>query len=242
MPSVGDILRRPILLAGMRSTASSWTTKVLQEDRPSLPDQDRRHRSRRHHRRRRLRRSELGLTLVETIVSFAVLAIALAGTAQLLLAGSRMNHLAHRMAAASALAHDLLENMTLWDYDDPRLEPKETLTTADGEVAVTDFAFGREEQVEGDDKPHYGEQDDGIAQVPASLSSGSVPYRGVGLVDNETLPELSRYWNVYALDADGDGVEEGKVIMVGVRWYESGVGYRHVTASSFVANDRVMTQ
>lgn len=203
---------------------------------------DRVTRPHRPHRRRRPPGGEAGLTLVETIISFAVLALALSGVAQLLLVGSRMNHFAHRMGTASAVAHDLLENMSLWAYDDPRLEAKETLLTQDGEQAVGDFEFGRQEEVSGSARPHYGERDDGIAETAAALATEDSPYRGVSLDGNDSLPELSRYWNVYALDPDGDGIEEGKIILVGVRWHEPGVGYRHVTASSFLGNDRVFAQ
>lgn len=185
--------------------------------------------------------SQRGLTLIETVVAFAILLLSLVGVIQLILVSSRSTQFAHRVAAASAVAHDLLENMSLWAYDDPRLAAKEILTTADGETAVSDFAFGRQEEVEDGEKPHYGERDDGIAQENAALYDETRKYQGIEL-EGSQLPEFSRYWNVYALDPMGDGIEEGKLILVGVRWFEDGVGFRHVTASSFRSNDRVFSQ
>lgn len=186
-------------------------------------------------------RRQRGLTLIETVVAFAILLLALVGVIQLILVSSRSTQFAHRVAAASAVAHDLLENMSLWAYDDPRLVPKETLSTADGETAVTDFGFGRGKEVAEGDQPHYGEHNDGIAQEGAALYDENRRYQGIEL-ESSGLPEFSRYWNVYALDPVGDGIEEGKLILVGVRWFEDGVGYRHVTASSFRSNDRIFSQ
>lgn len=186
-------------------------------------------------------RNQRGLTLIETVVAFTILLLAMVGVIQLMLVSSRTSQFAHRLASASAVAHDLLENMALWDYDDPRLVAKETLSTQDGQTAVTDFNFTRHEATP-QERPHYGERNDGVAQESAALHSDDLPYKGVSADDGAVLPELSRYWNVYALDPAGDGVEAGKIILVGVRWLEDGVGYRHVTASSFKANDRVFAQ
>lgn len=187
-------------------------------------------------------RSEVGMTLVEAMLAMGVLAIALTGTTQLLLLGTRTNHFSERMAAAGIAANDLLENMALWPYDDPRLHPLEVVSAPDASSLDVAMDFGRTEEVVGGTRPHYGEPNDDFPLHPASLSTPDRPYRGMDGVGAEPSQRLHRYWNVYAVDPDGDGIEDGKLVMVAVRWREPGLGYRQVTLSSFFSNQRAMAQ
>src|SRR6185312_15672157 len=79
-----------------------------------------------------------GMTMIEMLVAMAVLAIGLLGISALQIVSANMNQMSQRMAIATALATDLIENVSLWQYSDARLSTTTNITsTADPSVAAS---------------------------------------------------------------------------------------------------------
>src|SRR5436853_3515036 len=69
-------------------------------------------------------RMDRGFSLIESMVASVVMLIGLLGLAGLQVTGMRANNLGKRMAQASLLAQDLVQNMQVWQYGDARLAPQ----------------------------------------------------------------------------------------------------------------------
>src|SRR5882757_5026776 len=75
-------------------------------------------------------RQHRGLTLIETLVSMSVFVVGLTGIVQMQLVASRSTTMARKLGQATELAQDLVANVALWAYDDPRLTPVETVASS----------------------------------------------------------------------------------------------------------------
>jgi len=194
-----------------------------------------------------MRRRDRGFSLVEAMVASVVMLIGLLGLAGLQVTGMRANNLGKRMAQASLLAQDLVDNMqTIWAYTDARLTPQknaatmyhldasdgtaisrywdltnaQTPTATDGTTLTFDYSDG----------PSVG-----WVTVPGALA---LNYSGVMSPVDTSLPAaeqtiFTRYWNVYNVDLVNAGSAQGKLVQVVVRWHEPNFGYRSVTTSFF---------
>ncbi len=151
--------------------------------------------------------SQRGTTILETMVAVAVMIVAAIGTLSLHVQQLRMTGDARRTTEAVALARDLVENISTWQYGDARLA--NTQTGNDGDIADDAFAFERANPV--------------YDHAEADLTAAGAVWNG--------LPPRSgyeRYGNVaYVDDADANGVPDAVRIAVIVRW-QSQVGWRRV--------------
>jgi prepilin-type N-terminal cleavage/methylation domain-containing protein len=196
------------------------------------------------HRRRRTHR---GFSLIEAMVASVVMLVGLLGLAGLQVVGMRANNLGKRMAQASLLAQDLVQNMQLWQYTDSRLTPQGSASPAhtglysdtnhsdiarfwelrnsaaltsnvDGSLVTFDFADA--------------------AAGAAQVNQLNANYGGVLSPVDLTLPAgeqtiFQRCWNVFLIDMNGSGQAQGKLVQVVVRWKEPNFGYRQVNTSFY---------
>ncbi len=152
------------------------------------------------------RATHRGTTILETMVAVAVMIVAAIGTLSLHVQQLRMNADARRTTEAVALARDMVENISTWQYADARL--------AKVQAGLVDFA------------------DDAFAFEGASpvFDHSEADLTAAGAVWNGLPPRFGyeRYWNVaYVDDADANGVPDAVRIAVIVRW-QSQVGWRRV--------------
>lgn len=160
------------------------------------------------HRPRRAR----GLTLLEAVIAMAVLTVAATGMVSLHAYGARLDGDARRITRATAIAQDLLDQIALWPYGDPRLA--NSLTTNDASLGDPSFAF----EVAGPPPADHGEAD---------LTLGGTNWLGIPSADLQAAG-YERYWNVaYVDDSNGNGVWDAARIAVVVRW-PAGAGFRRV--------------
>ena len=84
-----------------------------------------------------------GFTLIETMVAMAILMFGAVGMTKLFNVSYEMNGQARRATRASAIAQDLLENISLWAYQDNVIgTPLANVSTAnDADIGDTAFAF-----------------------------------------------------------------------------------------------------
>jgi hypothetical protein len=159
----------------------------------------------------------------------------------------RANNLGKRMAQASLLAQDLVQNMRVWEYNDARLVPQGGATPAHtGTYSDTNHAdvarfwdlrntAALVTNVDGSSVTF--DYTDGAAGA-AQVNQLAANYEGVLSPVDTSLPAgeqtvYQRYWNVFNLDLTGSGTAQGKLVQVMVRWKEPNFGYRQVTTSFF---------
>jgi prepilin-type N-terminal cleavage/methylation domain-containing protein len=182
-------------------------------------------------------RRDRGFSLIEAMVASVVMLVGLLGLAGLQITGVRANHLGKRMAQASLLARDLVQNMQLWQYTDPRLtaltHPTLYVDTNASDIRqYWDAGRAISPAVQFD---YTDGTDSSGAQRVSQLAAS---YEGVLSPTDPTLPAaeqviFSRYWNVFNVDLNGSGTAQGKLVQVVVRWKEGNVGYRQVTTSFY---------
>lgn len=185
---------------------------------------------------RRLRKAR-GVTLVETMVSLSVLALGLTGLTQLQLISVRSNAFARKSAIAAALATDLVENVALWPYTDGRLATSTSVTSVTDSQIAARTELGREEKItDSSKKAMFAEQDTTNALTGNALR-GAATYDGYSSdVDGDGVADFERYWSVFKIDPTLSGLEQGKLVVVTVRWKEAPIGYRQISMSTFRSN------
>ncbi|HZR07533.1 MAG TPA: prepilin-type N-terminal cleavage/methylation domain-containing protein [Myxococcales bacterium] len=196
---------------------------------------------------RRPRAIDRGFSLIESMVASVVMLIGLLGLAGLQVTGMRANNLGKRMAQASLLARDLVQNMQVWDYADTRLTPQAGASPAHtGTYSDTNHADVAEfwdlrntaaltSNVDGATVKF--DYTDGAAGGALTSQLGA-NYEGVLSPVDTSLPAgeqtvYQRYWNVFLVDLTGSGTPQGKLVQVMVRWKEPNFGYRQVTTSFY---------
>ena len=158
------------------------------------------------------KRLQRGATLLEAMVAMAVLMLGAAGAASLQRQSSYFMADAREATRASAFAQDLVAQIELWDYTDPRLA--NTSTTND--ASPTD-GFEFDSTSSGFVAPDHGEADLGATWtgLPQQL-----------LLDNG----MERYWNVsYGDDSNANGVPDAVRVTVVVRWRPAGATFWRYT-------------
>jgi prepilin-type N-terminal cleavage/methylation domain-containing protein len=204
----------------------------------------------------RRRRIDRGFSLIEAMVASVVMLIGLLGLAGLQVVSMRANNLGKRMAQASLLAQDLVQNMQLWEYTDARLAPQGGASPAhtgiytntnhsdiakfwdlqhstalksnvDGSSVTFDFTDGAAGAAQ-------------VNQLAASYSGVLSPVDNTLAAGEQTI--FQRYWNVFLIDLNGSGQAQGKLVQVVVRWKEATAGdpqnlrdsgYRQVSTSFY---------
>jgi len=165
----------------------------------------------RTHRARRLRRTR-GVTIIEALVSLAILTIGATGMvgmhrqSQVYLGDSL------RMVRATTVAQDLIAQIETWSYDDPRLANSTAANDAD--LGDTAYAFATQATPPAD-------------HAEADLTAGGLTWNGLprSVLENNGM---ERFWNVsYTDDQNGNAVPDAVRVAVIVRWPQ-GAGWRRV--------------
>lgn len=168
------------------------------------------------------RPSPRGTTLIEVMVAMAIVMFGAAGVVALQRTSNAMNGEARRATRATAFATDLLNQLQLLDYDDPRLA--NTSVTNDGVVGDPDGQFL---SVEDPISAGIADHSDQVSADALDVNANSVDE---GFVRDNGL---ERYWNVSILaDSNGNAVEDGKLLSVIVRWRQGGGWRRQVFMAS----------
>jgi len=193
------------------------------------------------------RHMDRGFSLIEALIASMVMLIGLLGLAGLQVVGMRANNLGKRMAQASLLAQDLVQNMQVWQYTDGRLTPQASASPAHtGLYSDTNHAdiarfwdlqnsSALTSNVDGSSVTF--DFTDGAAGA-AAVSQLAANYEGVLSPVDTSLPTaeqtvFQRYWNVFLIDLNGSGAAQGTLVQVIVRWKEPNFGYRQVNTSFY---------
>lgn len=153
-----------------------------------------------------------GVTLLEAVIAMAVLTVAATGMVSLHAYGVRLDGDARRITRGTAIAQDLLDQIALWPYGDPRLA--NAVGSNDAALGDPSFAF----EAAGAPPADHGEAD---------LTLGGATWLGIPGADLQAAG-YERYWNVaYVDDANANGIWDAVRIAVVVRW-PAGSGYRRV--------------
>ena len=159
--------------------------------------------------------SERGYTLVESMIAIGILLVGAAGLASTYVQGVAMTGDARRATEATAIASDLLNNISLWPYQSTALA--NASTSNDGDIGDTAHAFETTADPLGSSLADHGEAD---------LTAMGARWTGIPQADLRGVFE--RYWNVAYIDTNGDGVTDLVQIAVIVRWQQSGAWRRVV--------------
>lgn len=182
-------------------------------------------------------RSQRGTTLLEALVALVVMLIGTMGVMALHKVGVRLHSDARRITRASAIAQDLVEQINLWPYTDPRLADANGGNNAN--LGDATFAF---------EQPGPPPADHG----DADLTLGATTWTGIptAAIDATNLGGalFERYWNVgpcrnaggAVIDLEANGVPDALCIAVIVRWMvvpgDPTSGWRRVVALTSKAN------
>lgn len=163
--------------------------------------------------------SPRGTSLLEVVIAMAIVMFGASGVVALQRTSVALMSDARRTTRATAYAQDLLAQIQLWDYADARLED----VTAENDVDTGDsegqlMASTAEDPV-GDKLVDHAEGDLGAANT---LDAGYLGDNG-----------MQRFWSVTDLpDANDNGMPDGKLIAVIVRWPHQSAWRRVVLMTS----------
>jgi prepilin-type N-terminal cleavage/methylation domain-containing protein len=160
-------------------------------------------------------RSSHGFTLLETVIAMAILLVGAMGMAGLQVQGVRMEGDARRITRATAIAQDLLDQMSLWPWGDARMGTATAIDVSKlANLGDPGFLFERAGTPT-------------AAFSDASLTLGGATWLGIPTADI-SAGGYERYWNVaYVDDSNANGVPDAARIAVIVR-YPAGAGFRRV--------------
>jgi Tfp pilus assembly protein PilV len=158
-------------------------------------------------------RHQRGSTLLEAMIAMGVLMLGAAGLVGLQRQSNFFMGDSRRTTRASMFAQDLVNQIELWDYTDPRLVNRTTSNDADLGDSAGAMSLPSSVDPVAADLADYGEADLGAAW-------GGLPR---DLLDAN---QMERYWNVAdGTDANGNNVPDCKQVAVIVRW-QAGAGWR----------------
>lgn len=164
---------------------------------------------------------ERGTTILEAMVATAILLIGAMGAITAHKVALQGNSDARKLTRASAIAQDLVDQISLWSFDDPRLANDNTAN--DDDLGDTAFAF--------ESDPPPADHDE------ADLTTGGLVFAGLSQTDVQDGTRFERFWNVaYRDDLDGDGRWDLVRIAVVVRWPVGNGTYRRVVSFTAKAN------
>lgn len=170
-------------------------------------------------------RSRGGFTLIEIMVAMALVLIGAVGLISLQNTGVRMTADSRRLTRATAIAQDLLNQIELWSFNDPRLANDNAANDAD--VGDTALAFEADGTTPADhDDDDLGADFPGISHADVA-AAGYERYWSVSDKDPLTHPNL--------LDYNRNGVADGMRVAVIVRWQQLGA-WRRVVLVGFKRN------
>jgi type II secretory pathway pseudopilin PulG len=160
--------------------------------------------------------SERGYTLIENMVAIGIVVLGAAGLSATFLQGVNMTGDARRMTQATAIAQDLLNNISTWPYQDnvSGTPLANTSTSNDADIADTAHAFETTANPVASGLADHGETD--LPALWTGIPTGAPQLTG-----------FERYWNVVYIDTNGNGVNDLVQIAVIVRWQQGG-NYRRV--------------
>lgn len=159
----------------------------------------------------RTKRQQRGSTLLEAMIAMGVLMIGASGLVGLQRQSNFFMGDSRRTTRASMFAQDLVNQIELWDYEDPRLSNASSTNDADVGDSQEAMAYTADPVASG--LADHGEADLGAGWVgmPRDL-----------LVANG----MERYWNVAdGDDTNGNGLVDAKRIAVIIRW-RAGTSWR----------------
>jgi len=162
-----------------------------------------------------------GFTLIEVMVATVVMLVAAVGMLGLHATGVRMEAQAREIGRATAIAQDVLAQIQLWEYADPRLSNANPANDAD--YADTGMAF----EAAGSTPPYD--------HAEADLASAAYDWNGLPAAALAS-GGFERYWNVAEPDdANANGTPDGRRIAVVVRW-PRGAGWNRIVVVGFKVN------
>lgn len=168
------------------------------------------------------RNPQRGTTLIEAMVALSVLLIGAAGMVGLHNQGVRVEGDSRRITRATAIAQDLVTQIDLWPYTDPRLAN----TQVGNDLSLGDPTFAIEGSADpvADGLVDYGE---------AGLTLGGAAWLGLPAA---AVNGYERYYGVaYVDDSNGNAVPDSARVAVVVRW-RSGSAWRRVVILSTKPN------
>jgi prepilin-type N-terminal cleavage/methylation domain-containing protein len=162
--------------------------------------------------------SPRGFTLLETVIAMGVLLIGATGMVGLHMQGLRMEGDARRITRATAVAQDLMDQISTWPWGDARLgSPALSNNTMLATLGDPAFAF----ENSGTPTASFSDASGGLT------SNGGLPWNGIPLASTQA-EGYERYWNVaYVDDSNANNVPDAARIAVIVR-YPAGLGFRRV--------------
>jgi hypothetical protein len=148
----------------------------------------------------------------------SVLLIGATGMLGLHTQGLRMEGDARRITRATAIAQDLMDQISLWPWGDPRLGTATSLNTS-MLATLGDPAYAFESA-----SPPTAS----FSDATGGLTQSGTNWLGIPISDIQS-EGYQRYWNVaYVDDSNGNGVPDAARIAVIVRYPVGGVGFRRV--------------
>lgn len=186
------------------------------------------------------RRSQRGVTLIESMIAMGVMLVGLLGMAHMQVLAVRSNAMAQKMTVASGLAADFAQNVARWNFDDARLTPTRTVTAFTDAAVLVTHDLGSNPLVQNTPaRPQFSEDP---ADLNAANAGSLGSYEGATTdIDKDGKPDLQRYWTVFAYDPDSDGTANGKMVVIVIRWKEPGYGFRQVVMTTFKLNPAVLS-
>lgn len=163
---------------------------------------------------------ERGFSLIEAMMAMVVLLVGATGMMSLHSTGVRLQSEAREITGATAIAQDLMSQIQIWDYADPRLSNGNA--TNDRDVADDGQLFTAYGTT-----PPYDHSE-------ADLTAGGMGWTGIP-TENLVPGGFERYWNVSTsnpdgsvIDSNGNGLVDGMRVAAIVRWQQGGIWHRVV--------------
>ncbi|MBI3185180.1 MAG: prepilin-type N-terminal cleavage/methylation domain-containing protein [Myxococcales bacterium] len=182
------------------------------------------------------------MTLIEVMVSMAILAIGILGVAQMQVLASAQNGIARRTSRAASIARDFSESAQRWSYTDARLAD----TTCDAFTLPVESALGSAEAVPNTDKADFTATAINGNTTDALTLGGTVPYDGLAapLLGNAGTDKYQLLWTVRQVDLNSSlSGCEGKVVTVIVRYpIGNGATFRNLLTSFLKYDDSKVVQ